>query len=69
MSLGTCGNCGGRIIMDMYTTRPKPYCESCGARPKEAFGPVREMEPPRDNFRDFPRESLQEDFGKKKEQP
>ena len=49
MNCGTCGNCGGRVSVPtiwLGIHPPTPQCESCGAVPKNAHGPVIEMEPP-----------------------
>lgn len=48
VSIGTCGNCGGRVsVPDIWhgTVPPTPTCETCGARPRQAHGPVIEMQP------------------------
>lgn len=48
MNCGTCGNCGGRVSTPKVwygLNPPTPQCESCGAEPKNAHGPVLEMKP------------------------
>ena len=48
MNCGTCGNCGGRVSTPKVwygINPPTPQCESCGAEPKNAHGPVLEMKP------------------------
>ena len=45
--VGTCGNCGGRVMLPTIwhsVVPPVPTCSSCGARAKQR-GPVIEMEP------------------------
>jgi hypothetical protein len=47
-TVGTCSICGGRVTVPtvyMSVKPPRPCCESCGARAKQDFGPVVEMEP------------------------
>lgn len=44
---GTCSLCGGRVVSPMHTVRPVPHCESCGAVPVEAHGPIIPMRPGR----------------------
>ena len=47
-TIGSCSNCGGAVqIPDewMYTVPPIPTCSSCGARAKQAHGPVIPMVP------------------------
>ena len=47
VSIGTCGRCGGRVSVPrvwMGTIPPTPTCESCGAIPREAHGPVIPMQ-------------------------
>jgi hypothetical protein len=44
---GTCGKCGGLISIPnpwFSVTPAMPTCESCGAHPKQKFGPTIEME-------------------------
>lgn len=39
-TLGTCGNCGGRVVTPRVwhgVGEPPKYCKSCGAEP--AYGP------------------------------
>ena len=46
--VGTCGNCGGRVMVPgvwMGINPPIPTCESCGATAKQQ-GPVMDMNPP-----------------------
>lgn len=46
--IGTCGNCGGRVIVPTVwwgIYPPVPSCESCGATPRN-HGPVIDMSPP-----------------------
>lgn len=50
MIVGTCGICGGPVecpdtFLSIYP--PTPTCRHCGAVPKQAFGPVIDMEPRR----------------------
>lgn len=48
-TVGTCGNCGGRVTIprDWYgVTPPIPACESCGARVRQPYGPVVPMQKP-----------------------
>lgn len=48
-TLGTCGNCGGRVVMPLVwhgVGEPPKYCKSCGATP--SYGPtipMRESQP------------------------
>lgn len=59
-TVGTCGNCGGAVIMPtvyLSIIPPAPRCESCGGMPKANHGPVVEMERPRDlSHTTYPRE-------------
>jgi hypothetical protein len=46
--LGTCGICGGRVSVPTawYGTQlPAPACETCGAKARNAYGPVIDMVP------------------------
>ena len=46
--VGTCGNCGGRVLVDspwFGIVAPLPRCDRCGATPA-AHGPVLPMNPP-----------------------
>lgn len=46
-TIGTCGNCGGPVTVPIVfwsVRRPRPTCAACGATPKQAYGPVIEME-------------------------
>lgn len=48
-TVGTCSNCGGRVILPeiwMGVIPPVPTCRSCGATHKQPYGPVIEMERP-----------------------
>ena len=45
---GTCGLCGGAVTSPMFwggTSPPPVRCESCGARPANAYGDVMPMVP------------------------
>jgi hypothetical protein len=45
--IGTCSKCGGAVCSQtsfMGTIPPVPVCLSCGARKKNPFGPVIEVE-------------------------
>jgi len=48
--VGTCGNCGGRVIFHtvQWVAGPMmpPRCERCGSVPKSAKPPIVDMEPP-----------------------
>ncbi len=60
--VGTCSICGGPVSASTHHIRPVPTCESCGATPREAYGPVidmRESDAPDGGHR----ESQQEYFG------
>lgn len=49
-TVGTCGNCGGRVTVpeSWYATiPPTPTCVRCGAAAKMTHGPVLPMEQPR----------------------
>lgn len=48
--VGTCGNCGGPVIAQMFYSGSYPipeWCMDCGARPKQVivpqWGPLKEM--------------------------
>lgn len=46
-TVGTCGKCGGPVqVPELWsgTVPPVPTCSSCGARVKDAYGPVLPME-------------------------
>lgn len=48
-TIGTCSLCGGRVtVPELWaaTIPPVPTCTSCGARQKQPYGPVIEMERP-----------------------
>jgi hypothetical protein len=48
ITIGTCGNCGGRVtVPELWsaTVPAVPTCEACGARQKQSHGPVIDMEP------------------------
>lgn len=48
--IGTCSNCGGRVtIPDVWygVVPPAPTCDGCGATKAQSFGPVIQMDPPR----------------------
>lgn len=45
--IGTCSLCHGPVVMPSMSTRPVPYCLDCGAHPKQPYGPMIEMEPPK----------------------
>ena len=50
---GTCGRCGGAVVtptiwMGIYP--PVPTCQSCGATPKQAHGPVIDMDEPKPRY-------------------
>jgi ribosomal protein S27E len=48
-TVGTCGNCGGRVSVPeswLSTVPPVPACERCGATVAQPHGPVIEMTPP-----------------------
>lgn len=42
--IGTCGKCGGPVVMPQLMVNPVACCQSCGARAKNAHGPVIPME-------------------------
>lgn len=45
--IGTCGKCGGPVVYlgTWNSVLPQiPKCSHCGSMPKNAFGPVLEME-------------------------
>lgn len=46
--LGTCSLCGGAVIVREFLSQVKdvPQCRDCGARKKQPYGPVIEMERP-----------------------
>lgn len=49
ITIGTCGNCGGRVSVPrawMGIHPPVPRCESCGARIKNPWGEAIPMERP-----------------------
>lgn len=51
---GTCGDCGGPIIVPVYWVSSSPgesipeWCANCGKKPKKtiapAYGPIKEMQ-------------------------
>lgn len=46
-TIGTCSLCGGPVTVPTIwwsVVPPIPHCERCGAVPKQAFGPVIDME-------------------------
>jgi hypothetical protein len=46
--IGTCGNCGGPVMVPEIwsgTMPPTPACATCGARAKASHGPTIPMEP------------------------
>ncbi len=68
-TIGTCSNCGGRVVLSAHwmSVKPEiPHCESCGARVAQPHGHVIEMEPPKKSASPFPdrefAELLQEKF-------
>lgn len=48
LTIGTCGNCGGRVSFPTHMVNPVARCESCGATPRESFGRIIPMNPPKD---------------------
>lgn len=45
--VGTCGSCGGDVVLidPQWSVKPMPpKCEGCGKAPKQAKPPVLEME-------------------------
>jgi len=47
-TIGTCGNCGGRVSVPTTwsaTVPPTPMCESCGSVPLNPHGPPMPMQP------------------------
>lgn len=59
-TIGTCSLCGGRVSVPTQwaaTAPPIPTCESCGAMPRDRYGPKVEMDPatrqPRDEVPAF----------------
>jgi hypothetical protein len=54
VTIGTCGNCGGRVsvLREWSGTQPQaPSCEVCGLRAKPYYGPTIEMERPNQHAR------------------
>lgn len=50
-TIGTCSLCGGRVAVPsvwMSSEPAIPQCQSCGASKKQPYGPVIEMDPPKD---------------------
>ena len=48
-TVGTCGNCGGPVVVPIAwwgINPPGPQCKRCGAFAKRDFGPPMPMEPP-----------------------
>jgi hypothetical protein len=48
ITIGTCGNCGGPVVVPDMWGGPLPapaHCASCGARPQSTYGPIIPMEP------------------------
>jgi ribosomal protein S14 len=44
-TIGTCGFCGGPVkFTSTAASYQDPRCERCGARPKNAYGPVLDMQ-------------------------
>ena len=46
-TVGTCGRCGGPVTVPLVfhsISPPTPSCDACGARPKQAHGPVMDMD-------------------------
>jgi len=44
---GTCGKCGGPVVVPRVwhgVQPPTPQCLNCGAKPKQAHGPVMDMQ-------------------------
>jgi hypothetical protein len=46
MIVGTCGNCGGPVVMNItwLQVEPRPTCRDCGAMAKNKYGNTIEME-------------------------
>lgn len=44
--IGTCSECGGAVVVPMYSVNPTPHCEHCGAIPMAPHGPVIPMRRP-----------------------
>ncbi len=42
--IGTCGACGGPVVYPSHMVDAVPTCKQCGRRPKQAHGPVLDME-------------------------
>jgi hypothetical protein len=48
--VGTCGNCGGPVVVPIYfhsVVMPTPTCRGCGATVKADYGPRLPMNPRR----------------------
>ena len=51
MIIGTCSICSGPVVQETNEfssnqyLAPRPYCKDCGARKKNPYGPVIDMEP------------------------
>lgn len=43
--IGTCGECGGPVVVSEYSDNSTPHCQRCGAIPKSAALPVIPMQP------------------------
>jgi hypothetical protein len=43
-AIGTCSRCGGPVVVPTQMVHPVPCCQSCGATPRDAHGPVIQME-------------------------
>jgi hypothetical protein len=51
--IGTCGECGGPVVVPTMMVNPTPHCARCGAVARNPYGPRVEMEPgsPRERTR------------------
>lgn len=48
-TIGTCGRCGGPVTVPIIwyaVVPPTPTCQTCGAVPRAAYGPVVDMGSP-----------------------
>lgn len=51
ITVGTCGNCGGRVTIAEFwsgSAPQTPRCKSCGAATRPNYGRVLDMVPPED---------------------